>query len=201
MRPSIGTRSVLYGAHCFFIHPWFVAWGWWWLYGFPWDPRLWVAFFVHDLGYLGKPNMDGPEGETHPILGARIMAALFDWRDDGEMPVIANVGRRQIFRRWGKFALYHSRFYARQHGAPPSRLCYADKMAIVLTPWWLYRWTAGLTGEIDEYMSASLNRGDGKHADEPIEWRRGRERWYYSMQGFLCTWIYENEPRSREASR
>jgi len=44
------------------VDGWFVAWGWWTLYGFPFDPRLWVAFFVHDLGYIGKPNMDGPEG-------------------------------------------------------------------------------------------------------------------------------------------
>ena len=68
----VGTKSVLFGAHCFFLHPWFVAAAWWRLYGFPWDPRLWVAFFVHDIGYLGKPNMDGPEGESHPELGARI---------------------------------------------------------------------------------------------------------------------------------
>lgn len=77
---NIGTKSVLFGAHCFFIHPFFVALAWWRLYGFPWDPRLWVAFFVHDLGYLGKPNMDGAEGEEHPWLGAKIMAALFDSR-------------------------------------------------------------------------------------------------------------------------
>ena len=68
---TVGTKSVLFGAHQFLIHPWFVAWGWWTLYGFPLDPRLWVAFFVHDLGYIGKPNMDGPEGETHPLLGAK----------------------------------------------------------------------------------------------------------------------------------
>lgn len=48
-----GTKSVLFGAHCFFIHPLFVALAWWKLFGFPWDPRLWVAFFVHDLGYWG----------------------------------------------------------------------------------------------------------------------------------------------------
>ncbi len=39
---NVGTRSILYGAHAFWLHPWFVAWGWWRLYGFPWDPRLWV---------------------------------------------------------------------------------------------------------------------------------------------------------------
>lgn len=74
----MGTRSLLWGAHQFLIHPLFVALAWWRLYGFPWDPRLWVAFFVHDLGYWGMPNMDGPEGEEHPRLGAALMHAFFD---------------------------------------------------------------------------------------------------------------------------
>jgi hypothetical protein len=62
---KIGTRSVLLGAHCFFLHPFFIAYAWWKLYGFrrvratpEWqggsyslkDPWLWIAFFVHDLG-------------------------------------------------------------------------------------------------------------------------------------------------------
>lgn len=78
---KIGTKSVLFGAHCFFLHPWFVAAAWWKLYGFPFDPRLWVAFFVHDLGYWGKPNMDGIEGERHPYFGAKIMQRLFDKKE------------------------------------------------------------------------------------------------------------------------
>lgn len=74
---KIGIKSVLFGAHCFFLHPFFVFAGWWKVYGFPYDPRLWVAFIVHDIGYLGKPNMDGDEGELHPYLGAKIMVFLF----------------------------------------------------------------------------------------------------------------------------
>ena len=85
---KIGTRSVLYGAHCFFIHPIFVFIAWWKLFGFPYDLRLWVAFFVHDLGYWGKPNMDGEEGEKHPEFGAIMMHMLFDrkryWYDNYE---------------------------------------------------------------------------------------------------------------------
>jgi len=78
-----GTKSLLYGAHCFLLHPVFVAIAWIKLYGFPWDPRIWIAFFVHDLGYWGKQNMDGPEGKIHPELGARIMHFLFDgWQTD-----------------------------------------------------------------------------------------------------------------------
>jgi hypothetical protein len=87
----VGTRSVLYGYHAFYLHPLFVARGWYALYGWRrvqigirsvhdhgatvyvrvWtsllDPRLWLSFFLHDLGYLGSPNMDGPEGERHRL--------------------------------------------------------------------------------------------------------------------------------------
>jgi hypothetical protein len=36
---------------------------------------------VHDLGYIGKPNMDGPEGETHPVLRrSNVMSLLFGGR-------------------------------------------------------------------------------------------------------------------------
>lgn len=55
---KVGTKSVLFGVHFFLWHPILVFIGWWKLYSFPCDPRLWVAFIVHDLGYLGKPNMD-----------------------------------------------------------------------------------------------------------------------------------------------
>ena len=74
----LGTRSVLFGAHCFFIHPWFVAAAWTRLYGFPTDLRLWLAFLVHDLGYMGKPNILGEEGEKHAEWGANVMHLLCD---------------------------------------------------------------------------------------------------------------------------
>lgn len=70
---EIGTKSILFGAHQFILHPIFVFIAWWKLYGFPWDLRLWVAFIVHDWGYWGKLNMDGKEGEKYVELGAKIM--------------------------------------------------------------------------------------------------------------------------------
>ena len=73
---KVGTKSVIFGVHAVLIHPFFVACAWWRLFGFPWDPRLWLAFFVHDLGYLGKANMEGPEGQQHVVLGGRIMGWL-----------------------------------------------------------------------------------------------------------------------------
>jgi hypothetical protein len=51
---KVGTKSVILGVHAVLIHPFFVACAWWRLFGFSWDPRLWLAFLVHDLGYLRK---------------------------------------------------------------------------------------------------------------------------------------------------
>ena len=129
---KIGTKSVLFGAHCFLIHPWFVFVAWWKLYGFPFDPRLWVAFFVHDLGYLGKRNMDGTEGEKHPELGAIIMHKLFD------RYFVNVVGHKYQTKIWFNFCYYHSRFLAKQDNMPFSKLCVADKLSICYTPYWLY---------------------------------------------------------------
>jgi hypothetical protein len=153
---SVGTKSLLFGVHQVFVHPFFVAAAWWKLYGFPWDPRLWVAFAVHDWGYWGKPNMDGPEGERHPELGARIMGRLFD-------PKIRLRGGYSIAsgHEWRDFTLYHSRFYAKRVGQPPSQLCFADKLAVSMTPWWLYLPLARMSGELAEYKAGGAGRFDG----------------------------------------
>jgi hypothetical protein len=172
---KIGTKSVLFGAHCFFLHPWFVAAAWWRLYGFPLDPRLWVAFIVHDLGYIGKPNMDGQEGERHPELGARIMFELFG----GD---------------WHRFCLLHSRYYAKTLGMQPSRLCIADKLAIALTPAWLYLPMVRATGEIREYMAHAKHRVVGNINITEEEKRRvvsaSEREWYSGVQSYCRRWAY-----------
>ena len=67
---KVGTKSVLFGAHSV-IHPFYVGLAWRKLFGIPWDPRLWLAFALHDIGYISSPNLEGPEGERHVELGAR----------------------------------------------------------------------------------------------------------------------------------
>ncbi len=176
----VGTKSVLIGAHCFFIHPWFVALAWWKLFGFPYDVRLWVAFFVHDLGYVGKPNMDGEEGERHPELGAEIMHWLFDRED------ILNVDDDLT---WYNFALLHSRFYAKKNALNVSKLCFADKLSFCLTPYWLYIPMATLTGEIDEYM---------KLAKAPTKWKAitRTEHDFYQNRDATLHLVVDDEGRS-----
>lgn len=219
---KIGTRSILFGAHQFLIHPLFVALAWWRLYGFPWDPRLWVAFLVHDLGYWGKPNMDGPEGEDHPRLGASIMGKLFD-RDlefdflcphpqceggyltdedadayvppDGAWPCPVCERQRAQSRYWHDFTLYHSRFIARRNDRNFSRLCVADKLAGCLEPDWFYLGRVILSGEIHEYMSVAMHK-EGKYRNESIEVSGGRLAWRRSVKAYLLRWIEEQRDRA-----
>ena len=207
---KVGTKSVLFGAHCFFIHPFFVARAWTRLYGFPRDPRIWVCFFLHDIGYWGMPNMDGPEGEEHPRLGAGWVSALFDNERDEPWALL---GPRQLLpltrfcnRRWGKdapggqswysFCFWHSRFMCRKYGKDRvSMLGVADKLSIVYTPAWLYIPMVNWTGEIHEYMKLA----DARHAEgEPRfvgkyvgmnVWSADQQQWYANVQRYLKRWV------------
>ncbi len=215
----VGTNSVLYGAHAFWLHPWFVAFGWWKLYGFPWQPWLWVAFFVHDIGYFDKPNMDGAEGETHPWTGARILwwlqgAWLF--RQQMFRPVCFPTARaiawwhvrRQwagaqllVSRQdliWGNEAFYHSRFLAKKYGVTPSRLCMADKLAFCFTPWWLYLPMVITTGEIVEYMALAEQRhakGEPRyaHVHAGQVFGTSRRRWHAQVAKYMRRYVEEHK--------
>lgn len=167
---TVGTKSLLFGAHAFWLHPFFVALAWWKLFAFPRDWRLWVAFFVHDIGYWGCPNMDGPEGELHPMTGAQIM-----------LRVTGDVS-------WYWFTICHSRFLAKNLRRPISKLCLADKLAFKLTPAWLYWILSSASGELHEYRRLASS---GKYADAGIrgqnyfQWRRDTIR-------VLEAWIEAN---------
>lgn len=151
----IGTKSLLFGVHAFWLHPFFVALSWWRIYSFPWDPRLWVAFLVHDWGYWGSPEMDGLQGKMHPTTGGEIMRYLF-----GDA--------------WGDLCFYHSRHFAKMCHKAPSKLCAPDKLASALYPTWLYLTLGTLTGEINEYMRpencAVLTRKTGLRIHDKRTW-------------------------------
>jgi len=208
---KIGTKSVLFGAHCFLLHPIFVAVAWTKLYGFPLDLRIWIAFFVHDLGYWGKPNMDGPEGETHVELGAMLMH-LFDgfklekkiilYASEEEIYNVLSEGWKMKsvagpavhFTRWVRstywrdFSMYHSRYYAKKHNAPPSKLCFADKLAFCYTPRWLYLPMVNATGEIQEYLR-NAKKSESKHW-KPVE---GQRIWHAQLCEYMENWVNEHK--------
>lgn len=178
---KIGTRSLLFGAHQFAIHPLFLVAGWWQSYGWSRvaeqsglvvslrDPRLWIVFVIHDWGYWGLPNMDGDEGETHPEWAARVMTRWFG-------------------QQWGDFSLLHSRFYAKRLGRPFSRLCVADKLAVALEPWWFYLPRVWLSGELGEYIQGW---GGRTSAEDPYTWA-GRRRWHRDVVAYLMAWVAEH---------
>jgi hypothetical protein len=171
---KIGTKSLLAGAHCLVVHPFVVLWAWKRLFGPPWDPRIFIACVLHDIGYIHRAEMDGPRGEEHVVLGARIMGRLFG-------------------PKWANECYCHSRYWSQRMGLPISRLCLADKLAFAITPAWLYIPMTRWTGELAEYMERSKERqaGDRSFTDEelilinsakPRDWLRG-------LQSYTLRWV------------
>ena len=218
-----GTKSILFGVHCFLLHPVFVAIAWIKLYGFPWDPRIWIAFFVHDLGYIGKLDIDGVQGETHVELGAKIMH-LFDGYDHKRIPyeihnkIMSSYieelrsngwkvtsGRSYGYKyfevllrkrrtAWHDFALYHSRYYARANFKPYSKLCVADKLAFVITPRWLYIPLATASGEIREYIQRAMGHLSEAFYDSYLKFHPGIKRsWLVLAKMQTQNWILEHK--------
>jgi hypothetical protein len=172
----VGTKSVIFGVHAILVHPFFVAYAWSRLFGFPWDPRLWLAFLVHDVGYVGKVNMEGSEGQQHVVLGGRIMGWLCgpEWRD---------------------FVLGHSRHWAERVGKKYSKLCLADKLAFVLTPAWLYIPMARLSGELHEYMRVSGERqlgGRVSNFELSLLKSRNPQVWLEGLKLYTRRWIEQH---------
>lgn len=160
---KIGTKSILFGAHCFFLHPFAVAEGWRRLYGFPWDPRLWIAFFIHDLGYWGHGDLDTELADMHPEFGANIMHALFGMK-------------------WYTLVMFHSRYVARRYNVNPSKLCWADKMAPACTPWWIYVPMCRLTGELRLYTKWDKDMDHGLYDQYADDSWRSDIFWYRRLQ-------------------
>ena len=113
--------------------------------------------------------MDGPEGEEHPRLGASIVGFLF-----GE--------------KWHDFCLYHSRYLAKKCGAQFSRLCVADKLAIAITPRWLYLPMVNWTGEIREYLKNAQTA-------ESSHWKPtgyDQRAWHDALVVYMRKWVTEH---------
>ena len=180
---TVGTKSVLGGAHCFLVHPFFTLRGWIKLFGPPRDVRVLFACFLHDIGYVGRSDMDGESGEEHVILGARIMGWLFG-------PV------------WADECYRHSRYWSQRMGLPISRLCLADKLAFAMTPAWLYIPMARWTGELAEYMQRSKERqaGDkGFTEGELILLNSGNPRgWLQGLQSYTLRWVEQHHAEFSE---
>lgn len=162
-----GTKSLLFGVHQIFIHPYTVFVAWCFLYGKPPKLHQFVAIVIHDWGLWGMPDVDGEEAETHPKV-------VYDW-----CMYIGRLGGEKWWVFWQRVALEvigHSRFYARRFKEPLSKLYRADKLAINFYPMWLYLLLGTLSGEISEYMDKYRS---GKYKDEKqFEGEQTRMTWF-----------------------
>ena len=171
---KVGTKSLLAGAHCLLVHPFIVWRAWGRLFGSSWDIRVICACFFHDIGYFQRDEMDGPNGEEHVVLGARIMGRLFG-------------------PQWADECYCHSRYWSRRMGLPVSRLCLADKLAFAMTPAWLYIPMTRWTGELAEYMERSRERqaGDRSFTDEELFLLNSGDprSWLRGLQSYTLRWV------------
>src|SRR5262245_12082195 len=178
---NIGTRTILFGVHQFLWHPFTVYRAWCWLYGR--RPNWWqtIAILTHDLGYWGKPNLDGEEGRKHPYGGA----FFAEWLAEG----VANLLRIPNSIEYGNatyaLALGHSKELCRKRNTIPSLLCWADKACVLFDPPWLYLLRTRLAGELSEFKK-NAEPQIGEVADEVwLDWYRARVR----------SWIRGIDPR------
>lgn len=163
---KVGTKSVLFGVHAFWLHPWIVLIAWFIVHRCRPSLVELMAILTHDLGYLGMPNMDGKEGSSHPEKAANW------WR--GKFGLFGDKVAIEI--------LGHSRFYASANNIELSALFQPDKLATALYPIWLYLLLANLSGEIKEYMDLC---GTEKYPDYQKD-AKTQTQWLIEIQGHMA---------------
>lgn len=163
----VGTKSLLFGGHQFLVHPSFVVVAWVRLYRGPPNPKELVCIIIHDWGYWGKPNMDGEEGELHPLWGARVASRL-------------------LGKEYYGLTAYHSRSMARRDEAPLSRLCLADKLGVAMMPTWLWVLLTRLSGEVHEYMSHRKYETPSHNHSSPSEF-------FHSYRRMVAKWVENSD--------
>ena len=76
-------------------------------------------------------------------------------------------------------------------GARPSRLCYADKLALCCEWEWFYLFRTRITGELKEYMALSAN---GKYSCKEYMNRsiETPQSWYRAVKSFTLRYVAQN---------
>lgn len=164
----IGTKTLLFGGHQVLLHPLLVVMAWRRLYHCWPSWKEMVCIAIHDWGYWGKPDIDGEQGERHPMWAAK-----------------------QVGKWWGHayflLVAYHSRFLARQDGQELSRLCMPDKYGVALMPAWLWALLVWLSAEHEEY----------RHNEKYILWLQPGDSlrgWFRNYRQLCQLWIDTGDP-------
>ena len=188
---KVGTKSLLFGVHNIVWHGITVTLAWHHLYR-EWPTwKEFVCIVFHDVGLWGSPNMDGKEGEMHPVRSAQFILKYFlnRW-----YPAAHFHERIEMYN----LVMFHSRHFAKAVNAEPSKLCWADKYSIAYDPAWFYLLRAHLSGEIKEYREMSAKNCWGISLDESdwVWFQRGRNQMMKLGESMNPTEIgYRHEPK------
>lgn len=165
----IGTKTLLFGGHQFILHPLLVGMAWVKIYHKLPNPKESICIIIHDWGYWGLNNIDGEEGDGHPVWAAEWASFSLD--------------RNRNSNRYWELCMFHSRFVAKAYNCKPSKLCSADKLGITLYPTWLWYTLVRLSGELTEYQN------NPKYASER-ELKIGNPReWFRQLKRAVPQWI------------
>jgi hypothetical protein len=159
---KVGTKSLLFGAHQFVLHPFTVVLAWHRLYSKWPNWKELLCIIIHDWGYWGCKDMDGVEGSQHPMWAAM-------WVFNRGWDYTSNYN-------YSTLCMFHSRHLVQQYSfmgeaVKVSRLYYADKLSFCLIPWWVYIPLGLLSGEIHEYRAQTDGAGV---TNSHVTWRK----WY-----------------------
>lgn len=178
---TLGTKTILFGVHQFFLHPFLVLIAWVKIYkSFP-SWRELICIFIHDWGYWGRTNLKDADGDKHPELGAKIAHWLFDRVEWETMCGFATNGEQTTTRwpvrstKWQDFILGHSSFYTIRNNITESKLFAPDKYWHCMIPLWFYKVLAIPSGEFRHYREL-------KHARMVAEEKVTDTEWWSKLQ-------------------
>lgn len=132
-----GLRSVLFGMHNPIIHGIFVYLAWIRIYHEIPSLREIICILFHDIGYIKQNIIDG-DSDKHPEMGAKICGQLFG-------------------KEYYNLCIAHSRDYANKLNLSLSKLGYADKYCVFMTPNLLYLIIGYTGGEAKIYFEDTKN--------------------------------------------
>lgn len=161
----LGTKTLLFGVHGFFIHPILVLIAWVKIYHeFP-SWRELVCIIIHDWGYWGKTTLKDKDGDNHPEFGANLAGKWFG-------------------KEWHDFVLGHSNFYIIRHGVSRSKLLAPDKYWHCIIPIWFYKIISVPSGEWNHYRSVTNARQVGPLTDsDEMWWKKIQDRCREKVNG------------------
>ena len=125
---SQGTKSILFGAHQFIVHPYFVYKAFK-LCNYR-KPQFWelICIIIHDWGYWGMDYL--------------IDRKVENWRaDDGHEKLGARIALRLFGLQGYKFVMGHGGEALRFHPKHRSAMYWPDKISSLIAPRWWLQWT------------------------------------------------------------